>query len=158
MSITQNDQNKLPSPTLKEYTDESGFFFTYPDDLSLTRNETDESTYADITLSSKELAGSLSFRIEDSKVSSNSPDAIQEVKLGKLAASEKKDKDRLVLTAYDSGVLFTLEVAFEGKEQFWTHVYEKIRSSFSFHQETQNNDSSQGSVSDVQFEGEEIIE
>src|SRR3989344_7355005 len=53
----------VPSETFIEYSDPSGFEFSYPDNLSLTKNEIeDESIYADLTLSANGVNGSLSLK------------------------------------------------------------------------------------------------
>lgn len=158
-------QQLQPSETLIEYADPSGFSFSYPDNLSLTKNETaDEEAYADILLSANGVNGSLNLKIADSKFKSidewikanqtASQEAPKEVKLGNLNASEIRLKDRLLLGALDQGVLFTIEMPLL-EEDFWLKVYHKILETFSFAPPS----ASVGSSSeDVTFEGEEVVE
>lgn len=155
----------IPAETLIEYSDPSGFTFSYPDNLSLSKNNIeDDSTYADIQLSSKEVNGSLNLKITDSKFKSldewlnlnksASKEAPKEVKLGNLKALEVKLADRLLMGALDQGVLFTIEMP-RVEEDFWMKVYDKILSSFSFvAAETTTSDSTE----EIIFEGEEVIE
>ncbi len=169
-----NDQKETtakiqPSQTFKEYSDPSGFSFSYPDNLSLENKEIeDDSVYADIQLFSTGVSGSLNLKISDSKlksieewVKSNSfGETPKEVKLGSLKAFELRLKDRLLLGALDQGVLFTIEMPLV-EENFWMEVYEKILADFSFTAPGQESTASQGgssSSNDVIFEGEEVVE
>lgn len=159
----QENKRVMPSETVKEYQDEAGFSFSYPDNLSITKNEiTDDSTYSDIQISSKDVSGSLNLKITDSKfksldewLSSNkeaSKDKPKEVKLGNMKAAELKTADRLLLAAVDQGILFTIEMPLI-EQDFWTKVYNKVLANFSFVLPG----ASQGS-DDISFEGEEVIE
>lgn len=152
----------IPSETLIEYTDPAGFSFSYPDNLSLEKNEeADEGTYADIQLSSKQVSGSLNLKISDSKFASIdewvklNQGTKREVKLGNLNATEIKTNDRLLLGALDQGVLFTIELPLL-EEDFWMQVYNKILAGFSFAPPSEENVSL--SSDDVIFEGEEVVE
>lgn len=152
-----------PSETLKEYQDPSGFTFSYPDNLSLVKNEVaDDVTYADINLTAKGLIGNLALKISDTNFASldewikvnksASSETPKEVKLGTLKALEMKTKDRLLLGALDQGVLFTIEIPLE-KEGFWMKVLNIILADFSFAPPTQGS-----TTEEVTFEGEEIVE
>lgn len=155
-----------PSETFKEYADPSGFSFEFPDNLSLTNNEiTDNSTYADLQLSSKDVNGSLSLKITDSKFKSlgqwqeslkiPTNQTPKGVKLGNLDAQEIQQTDRLLLAALDKGVLFTIEIP-EIEKDFWMKVYNKILASFSF--VAPDTAATQTEAADVSFEGEEVLE
>ncbi|MEK7617009.1 MAG: PsbP-related protein [Patescibacteria group bacterium] len=148
-----------PSETFIEYSDPSGFAFSYPDNLSITKGETDENTYADLQLFSKEVNGSLSFKVSDSKfktldewVNLNKGE-VRQVNLGTLKATEIETSDRLLLGALDQGIFFTIEMPLI-EEAFWMKVYSKILSDFSFVAPQVEADSS----SEVVFEGEEVVE
>lgn len=155
-----------PSQTLTEYSDPSGFTISYPDNLSIDKKEAaDQSTYADIQLSSKDVSGSLSLKIADSKYVSledwakentKSTD-VKETKLGNLKASEIKLSDRLLLGALDQGILFTVEMPLI-EEKFWNNVYSKVLASFSFAAPEAASDGNASSSDDVSFEGEEVVE
>lgn len=156
-----------PSETLKDYSDPAGFSFTYPDNLSLTKQETvDNSTYADLLVSSKDVSGSLSLKITDSKFKSindwlklNQAAALEkpeEVKLGTLPAIQLKLKDRLLLGALDQGIFFNIEMPLV-EENFWTKVYGKILAGFSFAPPTAASNTT-SDTDDVSFEGEEVVE
>ena len=156
-----------PSETFIEYVDPAGFSFNYPDNLSIEKNEAiDASTYADLQLFSKDVSGSLALRITDTKLktindwvkeasSSNQP---VEKKLGNLKAMEIKTSDRLMLGAIDQGVLFSIEVPLL-EQDFWTKVYEKVLTDFTFAvPETTTSTAGSGSSDEIIFEGEEVVE
>lgn len=156
-------KNTKPSETLKEYSDPSGFTISYPDNLSLTKNEvTDDKTYADIQLSSKDVSGSLNLKITDSKFATLdewlklNKGSIKEIKLGNLKAMEIMTTDRLLLGALDKNIFFTIEIPLMEKD-FWMAVYDKVLTTFSFSAPESVNSTS-ASSEDVSFEGEEVVE
>lgn len=157
----QTPKKIFPSDTFLEYRDPSGFSFSYPDNLSIAKNEASADEYADLLLSSKDVSGSLTLRIADSKLTSLeqwsklNTGTSQEVKLGNLKALEIQTSDRLLLGALDQGILFTIEVP-KLEEEFWMKVYNKILTNFSFIVP----EAAQGSTSsdDISFEGEEVVE
>ncbi|MDP3973228.1 MAG: PsbP-related protein [Candidatus Daviesbacteria bacterium] len=154
-----------PSEAFIEYSDPSGFSFSYPDNLSLDKKVSeDEAAYADLLLSAKGVNGSLSLRIADSELDSidewvkvnqtSFKEDPKEVKLGNLPALEINLNDRIITGALDQGVLFTLEMP-KIEEEFWMKVYQKILTDFSF---TTPEAESVVSSDDVIFEGEEVVE
>lgn len=160
----------VPSETFKEYIDPAGFSFSYPDDLSITRNDMEEDrVYADIRLSSKEVSGSLTLKISDSQyvtldewMKLNKGATVgqpQEVKLGNLNALELKLNDRLLLGALDQGIFFNIEIPLI-EEKFWMTVYNKLLGEFVFvSPEAATSRLEVNTVySDVTFESEEVIE
>ena len=157
-----------PSETLIEYSDPSGFTFSYPDNLSLNKSEIeDNSTYADLILSSKEVSGSLSLKITDSKFKTldewakknkeAAKEGLKEVMLGTLKALEIKTSDRLLLGSLDQGIFFTIEMPLI-EEDFWMKVYRKILTDFSFASPSSAGSDVGTSTNDVVFEGEEVVE
>lgn len=156
----------LPSNTFLEYSDPSGFKFSYPDNLSITnKNIEDNSTYADLQLFSKEVSGSISLKITDSKFSSlddwlkasKISKTPKEVKLGNLKAQEIQLNDRLILGALDQGILFNIEMPGIEKD-FWLPVYNKILADFSFAPPGDTASQGTAALEDVVFEGEEVVE
>ena len=159
----------IPSETFKEYTDPVGFSFNYPDNLSIVKNEIeDTTTYASLQLTSKEVSGSLNLKIADSKLTSLdewlklnkvSGQSSKEVKLGTMEALEVKLNDRLLLGALDQGILFTIEMPLI-EEKFWMKAYNKVLSEFTFiSPESVASKETVSTVSnDITFEGEEVIE
>lgn len=152
-----------PSETLKDYSDPSGFTLSYPDNLSLVKNDiADETTYADIQLTSKEVSGSLNLKISDSKFTTLedwlklSKGSAKEVKLGSLKGMEVTTSDRLLLGALDKGVFFNIEMPLVEKD-FWMKVYDKVLTSFSF-ASPESAGATSASTADVTFEGEEVVE
>ncbi|MBI2593635.1 hypothetical protein HYW44_03255 [Candidatus Daviesbacteria bacterium] len=170
INLIPSVKENAPSETFIEYTDPAGFSFSYPDNLSIEKADTeDPNSYADLQIFSKDVNGSIKLRIEDTKLksvdewikSNNIPDTAmsKENKLGNLDAKEVRTTDRLMLGAVDQKILFTIEVPLV-EEKFWMKVYEKILSEFSFVTPEANNASSGSNSyqSDVIFEGEEVVE
>lgn len=162
--LSTQTKKVVPSEIFLEYSDPSGFTFSYPDNLSITKKEVDESTYADLQLFSNEVNGSLSLKISDSQfksiddwVKSNTTgETPKEVKLGNLKALELRLKDRLLMAALDQGIEFNIEMPLL-EEDFWMKVYNKVLESFSF-VAPQTSASDTTSLDDVIFEGEEVVE
>lgn len=166
--VTQSKITKeaAPSEVLTVYSDPSGFTFSYPDNLSIEKKEIeDDSVYTDLQLSSKDVSGSLSLKIADSKfvslkdwVKENTTSAVtpKELKMGSLTAEEIKLPDRVLLGALDQGILFTVEMP-AVEEKFWGKVYDKVLSSFSF-VAPETVSSGDTAPDDVSFEGEEVVE
>src|SRR3989338_7738727 len=156
-------KNTKPSETLKEYSDPSGFTISYPDNLSLTKNDVaDENTYTDIQLNSKDISGSLNLKISDSKFATLdewlklNKGTSKEIQLGSLKGMEILTSDRLLFGALDKNIFFTIEVPLLEKD-FWMKVYNNVLITFSFSApETVN--PTESSPEDVSFESEEIIE
>lgn len=150
--------NIEPSKTLKAHADPSGFTFNYPDNLSIYSNELkDENTYAQLQLTAKGVEGMLSLKIADSKLKSVPGD--KEVNLGNLKGKEVETEEKITLNALDSGVLFTVEIEFADKKDFWVSVYKSVISDFSFSSPQDSTASQTVDDSDsVSFEGEEVIE
>lgn len=157
-----------PSETVIEYTDPSGFIFSYPDNLSIVKNEiADNSTYADIQLNSKDASGSLNLKITDSKfttiddwINANKAAAKEppkEVKFGNLKGMEIKTDDRLLTGALDKGVFFSIEMPLI-ETNFWMPVYNKLLANFSFTTPENTNSGVAASSDDVSFEGEEVVQ
>ncbi len=162
-----------PSETFIDYTDPSGFSFSYPDNLSIlnvkAQSEVDSNAYADLQLFSKDKNGSLIIRIEDSELASlndwlkanNIPSSTTPVekKLGGLEALEVKTGDRLMLASLDQGVLFTIESPLI-EQDFWSKVYDKVLKDFTFASPVADNaeGGSSSSSDEVTFEGEEVVE
>lgn len=163
-SISILTKEVKPSETFIEYSDPSGFSFSYPDNLSLTKNDVDERAYADLLLSSKEVNGSLNLKISDSKFKTLDEWAklnkgvTKEVKLGNLEALEIKTSDRLLLGALDQEIFFSIEIPLI-EEDFWMKVYSKLLSDFSFvTPDTGVSEGSTTSSEDIIFAGEEVVE
>lgn len=161
----------MPSSTLKEYTDPSGFGFSYSDDLSLSKNEiTNDLTYADLQLKSNDVDGNLNLKIQETKLTSveewfkeskKSGLEGKRVQWGTLNGQSVEDKDGIIFAAVDQGTLFTMEVSYGGQKDFWQKVSNPILASFAFNSESSQETAAQksgSSTEDVVFESEEIVE
>lgn len=156
-----------PSETLKEYADESGFSFSYPDNISLTKNEAkSERTYADIKLSLANLEGGVNIYISDSnfkslddwvKASKTEAQQSKDVNLGSLKAVEISSPDRILIGALDQGVLFTVDASLGSEKDFWKQVYSKVLTNFNFITPANSAVTSTSLSSDVVFESEEVV-
>ena len=134
--------------------------------MSIEKNEeTDDSTYADLQLFSKDVSGSLSLRITDTKLKtlddwlkeSSVSSAPAQKQLGNLKALEVKTNDRLMLAAIDQGVLFSIEVPLI-EQDFWMKVYDKVLTDFTFAAPETITAGVSDSSGEVVFEGEEVVE
>lgn len=168
--VTQQTATKvvMPSETFIEYSDPSGFTLNYADNLSIVKNEiTDNNTYADLQLNSKDVSGSLNLKITDSKfatmdewISSNKTAAKEppkEIKFGNLSGMEIKTDDRLLAGALDHGVFFSIEMPLV-ETGFWTKVYNKLLADFSFATPVNTSSGTATSADDISFEGEEVVQ
>lgn len=164
---------KVPSTTLKEYSDPSGFSFQYPQDVSFEKKENNDSTvYADLAFSAKDIKGSMVVFINDTSLKTIdewsekippgiNPENGKDAELAELKAKEIQDERSIMLAAVDQGVLFTINVTFDGEKDFWTEVYKTLAASFSFTKaegSSVTSSSSDSTSEDVIFEGEEVIE
>ena len=170
--VVQTAQNLRPSQTAKTYTDNSGFTFQYPDDVILKKKDTnDQSTYANVEITSSVAGGKLSLIVSDTKILStydwvaknaSAPAAIaKDVKLGDIQAREITIGDSLTTVAIDKGILFTIKVDPQGEKDYWSSVYNTIFSSFSFVSSASDvaapaSSSSDQSVGDVTLEEETV--
>lgn len=171
--ITTNTQpsspEAVPSKQLKQYTDSSGFSFSYPADLELQKaDEMDNSIYSDLTIASVDVDGSLAIKVTDTKLatldawvkSSSEPSAkITKTKLGSLEAVEVSSVTKTTLAAIDQGVLFLITVSHPEQQSYWQNIYKSVSSSFAFAAPQASTASLDQAVdSGVDFEGEEVIE
>lgn len=173
----QSQENKIPSTTLKEYIDSSGLQFSYPEDINLFRKEdTDDTTYAHIQITSKGLAGSILVKAYDDKSSSldslikenkklaDFQGSAKDMSLAGIAARQITTNDSVVTAALDTGVAFMIEVFPQSDKAYWLSAYNTIVKTFSFSSQTQDSpvdaagSTAAGAGEDVIFEGEEIVE
>ena len=162
---------KIPSSTLKEYLDQSGFTFNFPDNIKIEKKEND-SLYSDLILSSSEVNGSIIFTVSDSKYDSleNWKDnnlenltglLINESELGNLSGASVNNKYKITLVVIDQRIEFKMVVDYKDHKKYWENVYKSITDSFAFTSSSTSqstNTNSETSSEEVSFEGEEIIE
>ena len=164
---------KLPSNTLKEYSDPSGFKFSYPEDTEIEIiDNSDNSVYSDLILTSPVATGSISLKVSDTKYKSieawkkdnkelTSGLEIQDAKLGDLAGISFGSKKKLTQIVFDQGIEFNIDVDLQTEKNYWENVYYSLINSFSFVSNTTSTSNASvdtSSGSDVIFEGEEVIE
>lgn len=158
---------KQPSKTLKEYVDGSGFSFKYPEDVVVGKKEVnDNTTYANLELTSLGAKGNISVKIQDSKLKSiddwfsenkisTSPSQVQKIKIGEIEGSEIKDNNKLIAASINQGILFTIEVI-PPDQKYWLNVYNTLLPSFSFVPQQASDQPSDNSSSDITLEEETV--
>lgn len=171
-SVTVTPTIKIPSNTLKEHSDPSGFTFSFPEDVEIKNNQkNDNSIYSNLVLTSNVATGSVDILVSDTKYKSadawkkdnkalTSGLEIKDAKLGDLTGISFIDGKKLTQLVFDQGIQFKIEVDFQNENKYWENVYNSITSSFSFasSSNTSTGVSSDSSDSDVIYDGEEVIE
>lgn len=157
-------EEKVPSQTTKTHIDEAGFQFDYPDDLTVVKKESASSAaYSSLEITSKEVVGSMTFLVEDTKVKSvneliQKNIATKEAVLGSLKAIETTDGSKTTLLAIDQGIIFRLDLSSKEERQYWQSVYNTVLTSFSFVAPQAASDSSGSSGGEDVILEEEVIE
>lgn len=165
----EQEASFTPSESLNEYTDGSGFSFNYPDNVEVRRNEnSDEAVYAYLTLVFPQVDGGVTLTVADTKLLSidewvkqnaKGESKTQDIKLSDISGREIITDEGLLTGVLDQGILFTIEVDFGDKKDFWQSVYETFTKTFAFSAPEKESDvSGLGAESDVVFEDEEVIE
>jgi len=165
-------QAVLPSKNYLVYQDAAGFSFEYPDNVTISEKDIDETVgYAKLELNSADVVGGIKIAVVDSKLSKaadwfeNNNVEIADFKINKkeladLEAVEGRNDKKILLIALDKKVLFVFEVDLD-KDGFWQKVYDQLSATFQFAlPEKESPPAAAGSdgSSGIIFEGEEIIE
>ena len=118
------------------YTDDSGFSFLYPQNVTIAKQETkDPLVYSDLKLTSPGLLQATEVKVVDTKfttpqqwIAQNAASLeVKDITLGKLSGKEVRSKDKIIAVAIDQGVLFTIE-----SPKVHESIYNTIVSSFTF--------------------------
>ena len=158
---------KQPSKILKEYIDDAGFSFKYPDDVGVSKIEVKDSiTYSSLELTSTQAKGKIIIKVTDTKEKSvdewfakeGLKGSIKEIEVGEIAGYEVNMNNKITTAFLDQNILFTIEVDAQSKN-YWQSSYDTILSSFSFvlQKESTQTQESLDDSSDAVLE-EEIIE
>ena len=164
-SQKQND-NEVSLEKTTQYKDPAGFSFKYPSALLMEKKEaTDEAVYTDIIITSPNNKGNIEIDVisfeNDTIEFDKGFTKPKEASLAGIKAQESESKKSIELKAIDTGVLFTIALNHEGEKNFWLPVYSGILKSFTLalpEEETAPVYDSGETSSDIEFEGEEIIE
>lgn len=147
------------------YKDPSGFSFIYSTSLDLEKKEIDDdTTYADIILTSSSKEGNISINVESFKGETFEFDSgfgePTKASLAGILGKEAQSAKSFETKAIDTGVLFTITANHAGNKKFWLPFYKSIVESFTFVAPDTASISSdtETAPADVEFEGEEIIE
>jgi len=160
-------------PDLK-YSDESGYEFTYPQDLSIKPNDTlSDTQYSELDITSTKRKGNININVETPTLTNftewedenkidikiNPP---KELKMADLSAQQYLVNKKTVTIAFDQGIIFTLTLDPADNPAYWITNYNKIISSFkiALQQEEVNTSGASDQTIDggVEYEGEETIE
>lgn len=154
---------KQPSKILKEYIDDSGFSFKYPDDVQVGKIEINDSiTYSNLELTSSQAKGRILIKVADTQLKSidewfseeGLKRNIEEIKIGEISGSQLQMDDKIIAAAINQNILFTIEVDTQGYK-YWQSVYNTILSSFSFVSQKENVQTQEQSLDDS---GDAILE
>ena len=137
---------KQPSKNLREYVDDAGFSFKYPDDIQVDRIEVNDSiTYSSLELTSREAKGKIIIKVTDTKdksiddwlVKEGLKGDIKEIEIGEISGKEVNVNNKITAAALDQNILFTIEVDAQSKN-YWQSSYDTILSSFNFVSQTES--------------------
>lgn len=156
---------------VREYSDPAGFSFSYPDTLTLEKQEVDETTYSSINLVPGTTAEPITIVVADSEftspelwlkknVSQQDAKTAQKLTLGDMQALQTVTSKGTITVAFDDQVLFKV-VAPPNASETTKKAYSTIIASFAFKPpEIQPASGSSNADEDtaVEFEGEEVIE
>jgi len=170
------NQKMASRPTgekLETYYNDCGFEFHYPQSAKVVENEiNDQSTYANLLISSGKNSGSITLLVtdtdyetikeylDDEKIATGQA-KVSDLKLVDVEAKKIVFKDRETVLAIDQGVLFKFEIDYQTAKDYWQQAENTIVKSFAFIAPTQDQttiDQSGGGELDIIDEGEEIIE
>ncbi|OGK12478.1 hypothetical protein A3C98_02585 [Candidatus Roizmanbacteria bacterium RIFCSPHIGHO2_02_FULL_37_15] len=166
---TQTKIEKL-SDDLKEYLDQAGFKFKYPDNFSVAIMETGEEIFSSLVVASDELKGKTTIVVESTTAKSLDEllgqkkivsDKLQKISLADIEARQYEKDNSLITVAYDTGAFFTITTELIPARETMLKLHKTIITSFAFQlpEETSVETNSQSTgENDVIFEGEEVIE
>ncbi len=177
-SPISNSSNQALAPTskadteaegLKQYQDPAGFKFSYPGDLTVTPQETDDrNIYSLLEIKSQNILGQITIKIEGSQLSkiddyfkNKKINGVTKIKIADLDGRQFIEGGMMKTVALDQEVLITITTDFQKDKEFWSSSTAKIIASFAFSPPEENNSGASSSTSDegdVILEEEEIIE
>lgn len=168
---TLDEKEKISlAETTKEFTDAVGFKFSYPENLTLAKND-NEKAYSSLTITSEDFDGNTSVLALDATTKTIDEYVkqlkealnIKKVEVAGMDARQFTENNKLITAGIDNGVLFTFTTDITSHKGVWEKVHEKIVSSFTFvppevSKSESTTSTSSGSEEEILFEGEETIE
>ncbi len=154
---------------LASYTDDSGFKFSYPEELKVSRiDSSDQSVYSSLEAKLASPPGAITIQLTSSTLKSfddwykslslkPKPSEVSKLKLADLDAVQLKLGDKLITAALDKDTLITLSATPSSNDKL-SQAYQKIISSFVFVPPASTSDTSSAGGGDVIFEGEEQVQ
>ncbi len=141
-----------PTPTPQElltWTDQAGFTFQYPKDVTVDKHDEDQVNYAHIEMTHKDKMGTIIVWAKDTNAADSagwvkkekglSGGTVFDTVLGGISGKKvllTTPKKVIVSGVVDEGILFYVEGSFEDS-LYWTSAYDTITSSFTFVKEKQ---------------------
>ncbi len=141
-----------PTPTPQElltWTDQAGFTFQYPKDVTIDKHDEDQVNYAHIEMTEKDQPGTIIIWAKDTtavdgagwvkKEKSLSGGTVFDTSLDGISGKKvllTTPKKTIVSGVVDEGIVFYVEGSFEDN-QYWNNAYDTITSSFTFVKEKQ---------------------
>lgn len=166
---TQAALEKQPSKDLKEYSDDAGFSFQYPNDVQVGKIEIKDSiTYSSLELTSNQAKGKILIKIADTRLASVNDwfakeavgGNIKEIKIGEISGGQLQMDNKILAAAINQNILFTIGADTQN-QKYWQSVYDIVLSSFNFVTQEGSNVSEAQSSSDSSDDAileEEIVE
>jgi len=138
-TVEQKTEEVAPIPeiALKQWKDEAGFIFEYPENLKIKQNTEDNESYANLEITAEGRVGQIKILAQDTK----------------LKGIEERNKEKMEdkRGRIDQGILFTIEA-----DAGWEEELETIDKSWQFFYPTKP--AAAGQVEDNSVEIEEVSE
>lgn len=154
---------KQPSKTLKEYSDNAGFSFQYPNDVQVDNIEIkDNITYSNLKLTSNQTKGKILIKVVDTQLKSvddwfakeGLKGDIKGIKIGEISGGQLQKGDKISAAAINQNILFTIEVDTQN-QKYWQSVYGVILASFNFVAQEESTSTEEQSLDDS---GDAVLE
>lgn len=162
-----------PTPTPQElltWTDQAGFTFQYPKDVTVDKHDEDQENYAHIEMTHKDQPGTIIIWAKDTtaadsagwvkKEKSLSGGTVFDTSLGGISGKKvllSTPKKVIVSGVIDEGVVFYVEGSFQDSP-YWTNAYDTITSSFTFVKEKQTAPAGTGAGDGGAVDEEVVVE
>jgi len=140
MAPIASEPTPTAAPESQKYSNEAGFSFEHPSDVTVKENELDAVSYADLELTSIEHPGTITIKIVDTKLkdlpawkkTAKTPTTAEstQVQLGDLGALRIQDGEKLQLVSVGQSVIYTIEAA--EADDYWTKVFDNIADTWKF--------------------------
>jgi len=173
--VAQLEPTLAPVVELATWKDQSEYSFQYPKDLTLNPHDDDQENYSHVELTSGVHPGSIILWVKDTtakdiaafmkqqKITTAIDSTLGNTPAKKVLENEGK---KLTITTLREGYLYQIEANLNDAD-YWNKILDTIVTSYSFTgslpadsfgQSSQNAPPGDSGSTDVEFEGEEVIE